>query len=195
MSRPMVEWTVGELLDAAASAEPTPSAGSVAAVSAALGMGLVAMGFEIAAQRHRRGKSSVSSVTLEELTAQAQRAGEIAQSLLRLADDDQAAVRGFLRAQRTAGPEATRQSLIRATEIPLAAARVIYDGLALAEDAARSAPPPVRADVAAGATLLRAALAAMLGSVESNLALLPEDALREGLAQEMRGLSEETPGL
>ncbi|MBV9850578.1 MAG: cyclodeaminase/cyclohydrolase family protein [Armatimonadetes bacterium] len=190
MTQPMEAWTLAELLDRTASAEPTPSAGSVAAVSASLAMGLVAMGFEIAAKRLRQGKPLPAEATPEELAALTRQARDLAGALLRHAEDDQAAVRRYLRARRVADPEAARQALVHATEVPLAAVRAMRDGLALVQTALTVAPQPVRADVAAGAALLRGALAAILGGVAANLALLPADETRAALAQEARALED-----
>ena len=191
-TRSLEEWSLTEILDQTASAEPTPSAGSVAAASAALALGLVAMGFEIAAKRKRGGKPLPTEKTLDELTALSQQARDTARALLRCAAEDQAAVRAVLRVRRHTDPEEARRARVHATEVPLAAARVVRQGRALAQTAAEVAPPPVQADVAAGAALLQGAFTALLGCVEANLTWLPPDARREALAREAQELARAT---
>ena len=105
-------------------------------------------------------------------------------------DDDAAAFADYLDAQHLphdTGAEANRRdSALReardaSIRIPLAAAERCRDGLALAVEALPLTSAAMRSDTLAGATMLRAALEALVIGVEANLEALADQASRREL--------------
>ncbi len=171
----MTLWnlTVTELLARTASAEPTPGGGSVAAISGALGLGLICMALEITSGRHDAAP---------EVTALLDRARTLLQELKLHPDADVAAFGGYMAAlalpkadepQKSARRQAIQAAALAATAAPLAAARDFLAALELAELAAPLTHRGVVSDVGAGAHLLGAALQATLLNVDINLSSLP----------------------
>ena len=168
--------SAGELLERAASGDPTPGGGSVAAIAGALGLGLVCMALEVSA---RRTDAAPEAGTL------LGRARTLLGVLRAHPDADVAAFEGYLAAlalpkvdatQKARRREAVRQATHAATAAPLVAARDLLSGLELAEQAARLAHRSIVSDVGAGAHLLSAALQATLLNVDINLGSLPIEA-------------------
>lgn len=145
-----------EFRDATASAEPTPGGGSVAAVAATLGLGLVIMALEISARRK-------DALLPEETTSLIAEARTLMGGLGGDADGDIRAFRAYMAAlklpkqsddEKARRKEALRAATHRATEAPLLAARHIVEALRLATPALPLAHPHVASDVGAGAGLL-----------------------------------------
>ncbi|MFI5198901.1 MAG: cyclodeaminase/cyclohydrolase family protein [Candidatus Limnocylindrales bacterium] len=113
------DLTVAGFVEALASSEPVPGGGSASAVAASLAAGLVAM---VAALSEGRPKYAHHAAT----HASAGAAGrELAQRLLRLADDDAAAYAVFAAALRMPKETDNEQAALRsaartASEVPLA---------------------------------------------------------------------------
>lgn len=177
MPKPLEDWTLGELLCGLGESKAGLSAGSAAAVSAALGVEMLALGLGVALRRKAQGRPLPAQTDETDLKALMRQARALQQTLLRAAEADRAAVQECLSVPATARPAA----LVRLTETPLAAARAIRDALHLAETVRGLIPAPVSADVAAGVLLLEAAFQAEMGSVDSNLSLLPDGSEREAL--------------
>jgi methenyltetrahydrofolate cyclohydrolase len=118
-------------------------------------------------------------------------------SLSELADADSLAFQCYLEAcalPRTTEDEkafrrATKEAgLVRATQIPLKAAAQMGRGLKIAEAAARLVDSHVRSEVLAGGVLLRASIKAILLSVDANLSVISDEALRDALKQQRNEL-------
>ena len=175
--------TAGELLTRAASGEPTPGGGSVAAIAGALGLGLVCMALEVSARR----KDAAPEVS--ELLEQSTRQLEL---LKAHPDADVTAFENYMAAlalpkaddaQKAQRKEAVQAASVAATEAPLAAARDLLTALELAERVADLSHRSIVSDVGAGAHLLGAALQATLLNVDINLGSLPEEARAEALGE------------
>lgn len=181
--------TAAELLDATASAQPTPGGGSVAALSGAYGAGLLSMALNIThakalkkAQRaaERAGEAADLPAPPQALEV----IGGVRTRLRALADEDVAVFRQFVAAARRPGgtPEADAEregALAEASEaaraVPLEIARQCAAALAAAEGLAGEVHPEVVSDVGAGAALLRGAAQAALLTFEINLRSLSSD--------------------
>ena len=172
--------------DATASAEPTPGGGSVAAVSATLGLGLVIMALEISAKR----KDAVQPEEARRLIAEAH---EVMERLGADADEDIRAFRAYMKALKL--PKATdeekdsRKGALqtasrRATEAPLVAARHMVEALRLAGRALPLTHLHVVSDIGAGTGLLEGALKAVLFNVDVNLPSLADAEMKARLAGE-----------
>ena len=178
--------TAGELLTRAASGDPTPGGGSVAAIAGALGLGLVCMALEVSARR--RDAAPEVSELLRQATRHLERLkvhpdadvnafeGYMAALALPKADD----------AQKAQRKEAIQAASLTATEAPLSAARDLLTALELAEQAADLSHRSIVSDVGAGTYLLEAALQATLLNVDINLGSLPEEARAEALDERQR---------
>ena len=182
------ELSAAELLARTASSSPTPGGGSVAAVSGALGLGLVVMALEITAQRH--GAAPEVAELLAQLRPQLA-------ALKAHPDADVAAFEGYMAAlalpkadaeQKAERKQARQAAALAATQAPLAAARDLLAALELVEQAAGLAHRTIVSDVGAGAYLLGAALQATLLNVDINLSSLPEGE-RAGVLAERQALS------
>ncbi len=169
------ELSAGELLERTASGDPTPGGGSVAAISGALGLGLVCMALEVSARRV--GAAPEVGMLLE-------RTRNLLDQLKRHPDADVTAFQGYMAAlalpktdadQKARRREAVRRAAHTATTAPLAAARDLLSGLELSLLAAQLAHRSIVSDVGAGAHLLSAALQATLLNVDINLGSLPSE--------------------
>jgi formiminotetrahydrofolate cyclodeaminase len=185
--------SLGNFRDATASAEPTPGGGSVAGVSATLGLGLVIMALEISAKRKDAREPEKTAALIGEARA-------IMAELSADADRDVLAFQDYMAAARlpkfSDEEKRTRRAALdaaarRATEAPLLAARHIVDGLRLAGLAAPFSHLHVVSDVGAGAGLLDGALKAILFNVDVNLPSLSDPALQAACAQQRTGLASE----
>jgi formiminotetrahydrofolate cyclodeaminase len=177
--------------DATASAEPTPGGGSVAGVSAALGLGLVIMALEISAKRK-------DAVQPEEAKALIEVARRLLEQLSGDADDDIRAFRTYMAAlklpkqteeEKERRKEALQGATRKATQAPLLAARHIIEALGLAERAAPLAHLHVISDVGAGTGLLEGALKAMLFNVDVNLPGLADTEMKVAWGEERASLA------
>lgn len=167
------DLSAAELLERTASADPTPGGGSVAAITGALGLGLVCMALEVSARRRDAAP---------ELTDLLDRARALLDGLKLHPDADVLAFQGYMAAlalpkvnagQQEARRMSIQEAALAATEAPLAAARELLLALVIAREAARLAHRQIVSDVGAGAALLGAAVQATLLSVDINLGSLP----------------------
>lgn len=164
----LFDLAVGELRDRTASDAPTPGGGSVACVSATLGLGLVIMAVEIT------GRAGVDAG----LAGWTTRARETLGDLSRHADRDVEVFEGYMRAlalpragdaEKAARKEAMAAATVACTEAPLAAGEDMLRALELAREIAPRVKRNVLSDVLAGADLLEGSIAALLRSVDVNL--------------------------
>ena len=181
-------WDLGarELLDRTASGAPTPGGGSVAGVTAALGLGLVVMALELSAG-HKNASPGVPEVLGGARSLLPALAGD--------ADADARAFEGYMAAlglpkitepEKAARRAALQAAALTASQVPLAAARHVLAALELASEAAELSAGNVVSDVGAGAALLGGALRAGLLGVDVNLAHVAQERrpeLEEGRRQ------------
>lgn len=177
---------VKELLEAVASAEPTPGGGSAAALSGAMGAALVAM-----VGRLTIGKKGYEAAE-ERMRAVVRESNEARASLLALADRDAEAFDGvmaaFKLAKETDEEKAVRSAAIQrafadAADVPLQVARRAVGLMELALECVEKGNAAAASDAAAAGHVLFAAMEAAIANVEINLAS-PKD--RE-LAARLRG--------
>lgn len=177
-ARALTSMSVAELLEAIASAEPTPGGGSASALAAAVAAGLVAMVCRLTLGRDRFAEFQGEA---ESILAEADRLRALLTSAI---DSDAVAfqsVMGALRlprstddetaARRAAVAEATRAATIE----PLVVAEACSAVLALCERAVGRINPNASSDVIVAASLASAAMAGAAANVETNLASLEPD--------------------
>jgi formiminotetrahydrofolate cyclodeaminase len=168
--------SASQVLDLTASLSPTPGGGSISIFTATLGLALVQKGASIS---HKRvGEDVDRREMLERLC------GNISSTIAAisgLADEDSQAFQDFIAARslpRTSDEEQSSRSaamevaIVRATRIPLASARSIWEALQLAESALSLSDQHLLSDVFGGAILMQAASKAVLLNVDANSSLL-----------------------
>lgn len=167
-------------LDQTASATPTPGGGSIAAVSASFGLGLVIMAIEVSATKHP-GAAAVAAegrALLAELTP--------------FVDRDVAVFNAYMSAlrlpkqteQEKAARDAARASAsLAAARTPLQAAETCLRALTFARRSAHVVHKNIWSDLLAGADLLLGGLKAVLRTVDINLPLLREETERVAIAE------------
>lgn len=192
MSESLWELSARELLDRTASSDPTPGGGSIAAVTGALGLGLVIMALEVTADH-----------ALDEQLAEAR---QVLTDVSRGADADVADFGALMAAygmpKDAAGrAEAITAATLTATRSPLALVEGCVRGITLADRVEPLVKRDIRSDVIAGRDILRGAVGAALGTVDINLRALeragsPEApelrARRDALAATLTRTSEPT---
>ena len=169
----------------------TPGCGAAAALNGCLGLSLILKGVRL--HRGESGPDHHRRRLIDDGDA-------LQQALAEAVDDDAAAFDDYLQAQRRSSDDAAesdpcdsalREAREASIRIPLAAAERCRQGLALAVEALPLTSPAMRSDTLAGATMLGAALEALLIGAEANLAALPDHAARQTLEARCEALRRE----
>jgi methenyltetrahydrofolate cyclohydrolase len=187
-------WTLtgAQLRNQVASVEPTPGGGSVAIVTATLGVASIHKGVVVSLK-----KSSTSPARHQSLLELRSKASALIASLSGLADADSHAFANYLEAcalpratdsERTLRHTAREVGLVRATKIPLEAAEVMGRGVEFAEAAARIVDAHVRTEVLTGGILLRASIKSLLLTVDANLSGISDGEIRDALKRQQSEL-------
>lgn len=172
---------VKDFLKRAASAEPTPGGGSVAALAGALGASMVSMVAGLTIGRERFREVEKQAVGLRD------RAEVLMVEFAELADADVRAFSGLMEAFRlpraTAAERARRTGAIRAaartaTDVPLAVAGKALRALGLARSIAVIGNENAASDAGIAAVMAEAAVTAALLNVDINLPLVGDGEYR-----------------
>lgn len=186
------EMTVTGLLDALASAEPTPGGGTAAAIAGAMGTSLLVMVTRLAKSKtntdEEKARLAEAREALVPMTAR----------LLQLADDDTAAFNAVMAAYRqpksTDAEKAARTAAIQdalkgATTVPLDTLRVCAAALPHARVVAEHGNPSAASDAGVAAALLQAAAAGAHANVRINLDSIKDEAFRSATDAEAASLA------
>ncbi len=185
----LIDRGIDEFLDELASKSPTPGGGSVAALSGALGAGLVSMvcGLTI-------GKKGYESVE-EEMTRILAESDEIRGEMTKLVDLDAEAFNAIIKAygfkkstdeERHIRTEAIQASLRKAAEVPMRVIELAVKALSLASEAGKIGNKNVLSDIAVAGVMLNAAVDAAWFNVSVNLDSIKD----EKFCDEMSGRGE-----
>jgi formiminotetrahydrofolate cyclodeaminase len=187
---PASAWTLtaAQVRDLTASLSPTPGGGSISILTGTLGLALVHKGASISLKR-----STEDAARRESLADLCAKVSSAITSLSSLADADSQAYQSYLAARSL--PRATdaemsaRQAsmeaeLLRATQVPLTAATEMNRALEFAEAAVALSEKHLLSDIFAGALLIRAAIQAVLLTVDANVAGISDAGMRETLKKE-----------
>ena len=187
--------TVSELLEALASAEPTPGGGTAAAVAGAMGASLLSMVSGLAKSKTNADDEKVAleaaRLALEPVRAE----------LMRLADADSDAydqVMAAYRRPKTTDEEkaartvAIQAALRQATVVPLETLRTCASAMPLAAQVASAGNRSAASDVGVAVGLLEAAAAGAEANVRINLTGLKDSAFNANVVAETTRLVAET---
>lgn len=156
--------TIDDFSSDLAKPQPSPAAGSAAAVSARLAVCLLIKVLEITSGRKR-----VTGDT-EQIHSLLQAARNESETLGRVADEDSTAFAGYLASVRQKADQSTlNAAMLEAIEVPMNGARSAARALALCGEAVPLIPAFIAADLGAAALLLSGAVRAMLITVDYNL--------------------------
>ena len=169
-----------EVLDAFASASPTPGGGSACAAAAAFGTALLRMA------------AAIAGVDQQSL-------GRIEERLIDAIDADAVAYRYVVTAQRqpqdTAAERGLRTAAIQlalrgATEVPLSIMRLCSSALYEATEVAARARRSTVGDIGVGMALLRAAAEGARLTIDANLGALTDNTYINTVREEFRTMAE-----
>lgn len=176
------ETAVGDFLAQLASDAPAPGGGAVAALAGAQAAALVAM-----VARLTLGKKPEEAA---DLAATLARAEELSRGLTEMVDRDTGAFLEVMSAYRLpkddpGRPEAIRESLRRAAEVPLEVARRAAEVAGLAEQVIERGIASARTDAAVAALMARTAVEGAALNVLINLGSLKDPGYVEAAAREV----------
>ena len=174
----LADATIREYLAKLASSSPTPGGGSCAALSAALGTGLINMVCALTVGRKRFAQyESLLTDTIQSLQS-------LSTHLTELVDEDAQAydrVMAAFRLPRSSKDEresrrrSIQEALIPATETPLEIVDCCQGALRLAVPLLGKLNPNVLSDLAAGIDLVAAAAHAASHNADVNIAMMSDD--------------------
>lgn len=180
MASTIAEKSLRDVLEAFASASPTPGGGSACAAAAAFGTALLRMAAAIA------GVDQQSLARIEE-------------RLIEAVDADADAYRHVIAAQRqprdTEGERGLRAAAIQralreATEVPLSIMRLSASALYEATEIAAHARRSTVGDIGVAVALLRAAIEGARLTIDANLGALTDAGYTDTVREEFRRLAE-----
>jgi glutamate formiminotransferase/formiminotetrahydrofolate cyclodeaminase len=183
--------TLGDWVDAVASASPAPGGGTVSAVAGAMAAALAAMVGRLTA-----GRKKYAAVDAE-FRLLLEHAEALRVRLMRLGEEDAAAFNAVSAAyalpKEPAGPraEAIQAALLGAARVPLETLRAAREVTALAARAAEAGNRNAVSDAGVGALLAGAAARGAAYNVRINVAGMPRPAEGAALAEEARRLVDE----
>ncbi|QJQ95820.1 cyclodeaminase/cyclohydrolase family protein [Vreelandella populi] len=163
--------------------KPTPGCGSVAAVTAVSGLGLVIKALKRSGSGRRGSEKSTEEASRRQTLIDEAQA--LIETLNGYADEDAQALEAYLDAQSKRGEakgdpsEAAR----RMNEVPLETAKACLDALRLTVESLAHSKQALRSDVLAGGLLLHSGLGAVLFTVDADLASLEEGEEKQAMAE------------
>jgi methenyltetrahydrofolate cyclohydrolase len=168
-----------------AAAQPSPAAGSAAAVSARLAVSLLIKVLELT---KRRKSVAGNRDRIDALLNAARLESEV---LAKAADGDGAAFAEYLACVRSNADEKARNAaMLGAIEVPMTTARSSVRALTLGREAVSLVPTFIAADLGAAALLLAGAVRAVLITVDYNMRQLTAD--KSNLAAERAHLEDQS---
>lgn len=188
MTESLWDLSLNSALDQTASAAPTPGGGSIAAVSASFGLGLVIMALEVSAKKQPSAAAAIvqGRKLLAELTPFVDRDVAVFSAYmdaLRLPKQTEAEV--------VARDDARAAASLEAARTPLQAAEACLRALSFAHKSARHINKNVWSDLLAGSDLLMGAVKAVLRTVDINLPSLRDEGTRKSIFDQAANVEHE----
>lgn len=193
----LIEQSVGDLLAAFSSSDPTPGGGSAAALASAVGTALLIMVSGLA--RTRTGAAAERAA----LAAAAPNLAELRDRLAQAIDDDTTAYDRVVAAyqlpkgsadEQQARKQAIQTALRGATDVPLTVVRLSAAALSVAETIAANGHSGAASDVGVAVALLRAGLHGARLNVEINLGSVRDEAYAAATRDEIERLADQARG-
>ncbi|MBI5225695.1 cyclodeaminase/cyclohydrolase family protein [Candidatus Micrarchaeota archaeon] len=184
MEKKLVEKKVVDFVDQVASDVPAPGGGSVSALSAALGAGLLVMAIRISVKKE---SNQILSDFLPRLEKEKNR-------LMQLVDDDTAAFNHVLAAfalpkgtdaDKAKRSEAVQTAFQHAASVPLETMQSSLRVLEAGQTVAQLCSPTVASDVGTGIQMVYAGLQGAGYNVNINLSSIKDDEFKAGLEKEL----------
>ena len=194
----LTDRPVRELLAAFANSAPTPGGGSASALTASVGLSLLAM---VASMSRTRNGSEADRSSLDAARTAVEHLGE---HTLAMVDDDAVAYDAVVAAYRlprtTEDEKAERRRAIEAAlrgaaEVPLEVMRACRAGLTAAVDVARAGNPSASSDIGVSVELLKAALHCAALNVGVNLSSLSDTGYVSAVTAETASLENSAAAL
>jgi formiminotetrahydrofolate cyclodeaminase len=198
----LYDWSFRQILEKAASSEPTPGGGSIAALVASLGVSMISMvgNLTVGKKDYQDAEEEVKNIiahcadlmrAFEELTLKDIEVFENFMSTLRLPKNTEE--------EKTLRAQKLQEAYKKATDVPLETAATCLEGLKLAFQLSRIGNKGAISDVGVAAYNLEAALNSALLNVDINLPGIKDEEYkkeaaqkREDLAAEARSIKEDT---
>jgi formiminotetrahydrofolate cyclodeaminase len=186
------EMTVGQLLGALSSPNPTPGGGTAAAIAGAMGTSLLVMVTGLAKSRHNTDDEKIALAAAREALA------PLAAQLMQLADADTASFDRVMAAYRlpknldeekAARTQAIQAALQGATTVPLDTLRACADAIAQSRIVAEHGNRSAASDAGVAVALLNAAAAGAHANVQINLDGIKDDGFKTTTGAEASRLS------
>jgi len=186
------EKTVGQLLEALSSAEPTPGGGTASAIAGAMGASLLVMVAGLAKSRNNTDEEKAALGDARDVLV------PLTADLTRLADADSAAFTAVMAAYRlpkvsdedkAARSRAIQDALRGATTVPLDTLRACADALAQAQAVAQHGNRSAASDAGVAIGLLQAAAAGADANVRINLESIKDEGFKSTTEAEAARLS------
>lgn len=155
------DHTLQEYLDHLAAREPVPGGGSAAALSSALGAGLIAM---VTQYSLGKGKTKAVGARFQKILS---KSNHIRARLLVLVDEDAQAYLGVV-AARKLGPKAQKAAAKKAAQVPREICRLSYELVELTPFVVEHGNPYLMSDVEVALELLMAGYHSALVMVKIN---------------------------
>jgi formiminotetrahydrofolate cyclodeaminase len=155
------DHTLSEYLDRLSAREPVPGGGSAAALSSALGAGLIAM---VTQYSLGKGKSAAVEGKLNKILA---KAADIRSQLLEMVDEDAKAYLDVV-AARKLDKNAQKKAAKKALEVPRLICRLSYQAVELTPFLVEKGNPYLMSDVEVALELLLAGYHSALVMVKAN---------------------------
>lgn len=155
------DHTLEEYLGRLSTREPVPGGGSAAAMSSALGAGLIAM-----VTRYSLGKGKPRTVETK-LQKIVERADKIRTALLELVDGDAEAYLGVV-AARKLDQKAQKAAAKKASQVPLMICRLSYEAVELTPYVVEHGNPYLMSDIEVALELLLAGYHSAIVMVKAN---------------------------
>jgi formiminotetrahydrofolate cyclodeaminase len=156
------DQTIEGFLDSVASKSPTPGGGAVAAVTGAMAASLVEMVCNLTI-----GKKNYPDVQ-DEMIRVAEKASELSQELLNLADSDSEAFEKVMEAYKTTDKEKIKGALLLAIEVPQKVAELCENVREFAEIVAEMGNKNAHSDAVSAEHLAFSAIQSAQENIEIN---------------------------
>jgi methenyltetrahydrofolate cyclohydrolase len=180
--------------DHTASDAPTPGGGSVSAVTASMGLSLVLMAVEITLNKTPEAALETYKTALALLNS----------NIKKYADKDIEVFEAYMQAlkmpksdvaEKALRAAAMKEASVNATRIPLEAAQLMQEAMAITVKACPHIKKEVISDIGAGVYLLEASLKAVLLNVSINIPYIKEEQLKQEFVEKQQALHQSAASL